>query len=399
MMIDTVYDRRIKSVQTFREGFELAPPVIIMGENEFINLVFDEITTNAEELFYYVVHCDASWISDDLKYNDYAEGFVVNRMNEGVFSQATHCNYLHHKLRIPNDELQFKISGNYILFICRAEDMSKPILSRRFYIAESNVEVEGMVHRPVYTEFYENMQEIDFTVELNDRSIYDPSRNISVHIIQNGRPDRMITNLKPSNIKGSILEYNFEKENLFLGGDEFRHFNSRNLLVPMENIFKIEYHPPYNHIYLQTDTDRAFAKYTFKKDINGRFYPDSKFKEERDNTADYVVVEFRLPVTAPLLTDDVCLYGAFSGWDCNADNIMKYDFEAKEYKASLFLKQGYYNYCYVLRSKKTGLIDGSYFERDFYETENEYLILIYYTGQGERYQRLLGSKVISSFKD
>ena len=66
---------------------------------------------------------------------------------------------------------------------------------------------------------------------------------------------------------------------------------------------------------------------------------------------------------------------------------MQWNPENKAYEASVFLKQGYYNYMYLLDNGKN--IDGN-----FHETENEYIILVYHRPQGGRYDKLAGYRVM-----
>ena len=61
----------------------------------------------------------------------------------------------------------------------------------------------------------------------------------------------------------------------------------------------------------------------------------------------------------------------------------------------ILLKQGYYNYQYITTDKEknlsTDLIEGNYFE-----TNNEYTIYVYYKSPWERYERLVGIEKITS---
>ena len=69
--------------------------------------------------------------------------------------------------------------------------------------------------------------------------------------------------------------------------------------------------------------------------------------------------------------------------------MMQYDELSKCYTAKLFQKQGYYSYQYVLIGKD-GVSCVVPSEGNFYQTENKYQALVYYRGQGERTDRLLG---------
>ena len=80
------------------------------------------------------------------------------------------------------------------------------------------------------------------------------------------------------------------------------------------------------------------------------------------------------------------------------ENQMTYDENAQAYIADLLLKQGYYNYSYAVVN---GDNEVSYEETEgnWYETENDYTILVYYRQLGARYDRLIGVTNINSLKD
>lgn len=63
---------------------------------------------------------------------------------------------------------------------------------------------------------------------------------------------------------------------------------------------------------------------------------------------------------------------------------MNYDEAENIFWKDVILKQGAYNYQYVVEGSNS-IIEGNY-----YETDNEYDVYIYYHPNGARYDRLLG---------
>ena len=53
------------------------------------------------------------------------------------------------------------------------------------------------------------------------------------------------------------------------------------------------------------------------------------------------------------------------------------------------LKQGFYNYKYVIVNDQNDLEEGA-ISGDFYETENNYKVFVYYRDLGARYDRIVG---------
>ena len=81
---------------------------------------------------------------------------------------------------------------------------------------------------------------------------------------------------------------------------------------------------------------------------------------------------------------------------CQESGRMVYNDALKAYVCKMRLKQGYYNYYFVEQAKGKEVIDYEVTEGNWYETENEYAILIYYRPFGARFDQLIGVKTISS---
>nr|WP_317170244.1 hypothetical protein [Winogradskyella eckloniae] len=62
----------------------------------------------------------------------------------------------------------------------------------------------------------------------------------------------------------------------------------------------------------------------------------------------------------------------------------------------MLLKQGFYNYKYVLVDKESGAIDEGAISGNFWQTENNYKVLVYYRDLGARFDRLVGYGEASS---
>ena len=73
---------------------------------------------------------------------------------------------------------------------------------------------------------------------------------------------------------------------------------------------------------------------------------------------------------------------------------MKYNAETHAYECTQLLKQGAYNYQYLYVAPGTTAGSTAQAEGNFYETENEYLILVYHRAFGERYDRLIGMQQV-----
>jgi hypothetical protein len=110
------------------------------------------------------------------------------------------------------------------------------------------------------------------------------------------------------------------------------------------------------------------------------------------------MVLFSLPSKDPFLEGDVYVYGALTGWECNKYSKMVYNFQSHSYNLQLLLKQGYYNYQYAYKQREGYTIDLTYIEGNHYESENDYLVFVYYKNVSSRYERLIGFTMGNSIK-
>ena len=115
-----------------------------------------------------------------------------------------------------------------------------------------------------------------------------------------------------------------------------------------------------------------------------------------ETDADYVWVTFTLPSKYKVTGGNMYVTGALSDWAFDNNNLMTYDPEKAEYQCSMLLKQGWYDFEYIFVKDGERSGEPSVFEGNHYETENDYLIMVYYRNPRDRYDRLIGSLIVST---
>jgi hypothetical protein len=392
ILSNEVNDSRIHTVQLFREGWNMSFPSLRLNSGEKIELHFDLLAGQSLNYYYTFIHCDKDWKQSDIFVNDFLEGFPENQVEDYKASFNTTVPYFHYKLVFPNDRISFRISGNYIIRIYNPDEPDKPVLQQRFIVSEDAAAISINVRRPQLQPLSETGQQIDFTLKLSGPGFIDPVRNIWSTIIQNGRWDNARTNLKPEFYSGSELKYNpLSDKNTFEGGNEFRYFDIRSIRYLSEYVRKIDYSAPGYHAFLTPSENRLSRPYFYWKDFNGRYYIAVQEGRDHNIEADYLNVYFTLPSVYPFREGDIHITGALTGWAVNDDTRMVYNPAAKQYESTLLLKQGWYNYSYSLVSKDGLNLNSSAIEGSHYETENEYLVVVYYRNPRERYDRVIGT--------
>jgi hypothetical protein len=149
-----------------------------------------------------------------------------------------------------------------------------------------------------------------------------------------------------------------------------------------------------SHLYI--NKGRAVNPYTFNPDINGNFVIRRLNAENNLIEADYSWVFFTLYSSKNLENKDVYVNGMFNNYTHNNENKMEYNADKGVFEKALMIKQGFTNYQYVT-TDKNGIIDSeNAIDGNFYQTENNYTILVYYRANGQRYDRVIGKGDASS---
>jgi len=394
---ENIFKESIKTIQLYRKGWKLSYPVIELNGEVKLELSFDDLSDEINNYTYKIIHCDFKWNPSPLSESDYIEGFLQNQFNDFQFSFNTYFKYIHYHLILPNQDVNFLISGNYVIEVYE-DNFEKIVFRKRFIITEPLVNVVADVQRPVLSRYRNNSQEINFNIEYKSFRIDNPFSDVKVAVLQNGRWDNAIQNLKPLFNKNSVLEYKDNIHNIFRGGNEYRWFDIKSIRYQSPYIKEVIFKNGYFHVYLFPEELRSSGQYFYNQDLNGKYYVEIQEQHDSDLDADYIYVHFSFPFENEIPDGNFYIMGALSGNIYSEYNKMKYNPEMKAYELTILLKQGYYNYRFefLKEGSKTG--DVSYTEGNHYETENDYIILSYFHGSRSRYDRIIGYQIVNSLR-
>ena len=388
----------IKTVLLHRDGWDMSPPLMRYNTDEKLLLSFDDLDGDVKEYVYTIVHCDANWEPSDLRKDEYIDGYYEDFIYDYSFSLNTIQPYTHFELLFPTQDLKPTISGNYIMKVFVEEEDSL-YFTRRFMIVESKVEIEGKIKQATMIKDRNYKQEVDFSFNTGGYRIVNAYRDLKVVIIQNGRWDNALKDLKPKMVIGNTYDYNYDFENVFDGGNEFRTFDTKSLTYNTENVINIDQSYAGYDIYLRETGRRTFKVYKTEDDINGQMKIKTEDYTITETEAEYVNIHFFLPYAAPMVDADIFIIGQFTDWRYSEESKMAYNYKRKGYDKTLLLKQGYYNYQYILKYYNQSVGDVSFIEGNHWETDNNYTIFVYNRELGADYDRLIGVKHINSFNE
>ncbi|WP_010664546.1 type IX secretion system plug protein [Marinilabilia salmonicolor] len=386
----------IKTVLFHRNGWPMSYPVIGLGTGQKLFLSFDELGTEIKSYYYSVELYDKDWNPSGLMRTEYARGDQMIPVEDFRRSFNTTFDYVHYEMVFPNENIDLLLSGNYVLKVFEGFKRESPVLVKRFMVNEQRVSVEAEVKYTMQSSGRSNFQEIDFEVHYPGLSIMDPGTEVSVTVMQNGRTDNAITGLPPLFFGNDRMDFNYNREVILEGGNEFRWVDLRSLRFQSDHISDITFHDPFYHAEVFTDQHHGDKPYYYHKDFNGRYYIEIQEEQEPEVSADYAFVHFSLNWMPPVGGREVYLTGGLTNWLLTSQNKMEFDFDKDLYTLTLLLKQGYYNYQYLVVDDNDGRGAIMPVEGSFGRTENDYLILVYYRPAGGRYDRLIGTEVVNS---
>ena len=366
-------------------------PILKLGES--FSLEFDVLLNSEPDYYYTIEHYNYDWTPSALAKMEYLTGFDNYRIVDYENSFNAYQLYSHDIRRRPNQQTKaLTKTGNYLLSIFNEDQ--ELVFSRKFMIYEDVVAVGVSVKRSRDVKYIDGKQNVDIVVNTRGQLINNPLQRVNAVIIQNNNLNAAIADIKPQYTLGRELIYRYTDETAFWAGNEFRFFENKNVRAANVGIQYIDLQDIYNH-YLFGDIPRFDRPYTYNPDINGNFLVTALDVENVDIEADYVNMHFTLAM--PLLTDGskVYVYGNYNNYALTDDNEMLFNSESNAYEVDFKLKQGFYNYKYVVVEPNGQLNEGR-ISGNFWQTENNYKVLIYYRDLGARYDKLIGVGEASS---
>ena len=394
---DHIFTENIKTVQLYPENNPLSEAVLFLNEQQSLILKFDELDSDYRDFAYTLIHCDTKWQESDLSPNEYLDGYTEAYIQDYQFSQNTKVPFVHYNLSVPNYDIQIRYSGNYILKVYPEGEPENPIFTKKLYVANPLCSIGGNVLASSNPETRNTAQEISFKVNISALNSRFPSREITTQIQQNGRYDNQINQLEPLSIQDGILDFDLQKENIFLGLNTFRFFDFSSLTYNSEYVYSIDRIGNIDEVELLLAKKRIHTPYKNEPTQFGKFYIESKDYSNSDSEAEYALVHFLLSSENPYPDGDVYLIGGFDLW--NTNHKLTYDYTSKLYHAKILLKQGFYSYQYALKKKGESKIDVAAIEGSFFQTPNSYFVRVYYRAPGTTFDQLVGWQEIKNYNE
>lgn len=383
------FAEHIRTVETIVNGDRTRPAVIVLNSDDRITVSFDDITHEYTRYVYKLEHCDRDWkTSDALFESDYMTGTnLESPISDYSQSMNTSLLYTHYVLGFPNSYVRPLLSGNYRVSIYEDDDTDSPVAEAYFSVVDNKMGVGATATTNTDIDYNDSHQQLDLSLNFGTVEVRNPSREICVKVIQNKRYDNIIVAPEATFQNTNGMKWEHCRELIFDAGNEYKKFEILNVHQPSMGVDRMRWFSPYYHAFLYTDKQRK--NYINSQEQNGSYVIRNEENIDNDTQSEYIIVHFSLDMPE-VQGGDFYVCGQWTAYNFIPEYKMNYDESEQMYTAEVLMKQGYYNYLYLF--VPDGSSEGSVIEAEgsFYQTENEYTVLVYARLQGERYDRLLG---------
>lgn len=377
---------------TFVQSNENVIPIFELGAG--FQFQFDDLFGNEADYYYEIVHCDYNWIPTNIPKNEYLKGFDGQRIQEYHNSVNALQIYSHYRLPIPNQFTQLRISGNYVLKIL--DENKDVVLSRKFILYEDLVTIPIQIRRARTANNLEYKHNIEFSIKSLVINFQNPLKNVKVVLLQNGQFNTAIKNIAPQYTIGNELIYRYDTQTQFWAGNEFLYFDNNDIRAASNNVSRIDSSNGIYNSNLYTNNARANYPYSMTFDVNGNFVVRNIRAENNEIEADYAWVYFSLSAPAFIANKGIFVTGLFNNYSLSPEYKMDFNAQKNIFEKAVLIKQGFTNYQYQVADNKGNVDAEKAIDGNFWQTENDYSILVYYRENIDRYDRVIGKATANS---
>lgn len=383
----------IKTVQVLLNGEAGRFPVMQMGSDDCVEVSFDHLTHEYERFEYRLVHCDRDWQPDGMPLGDYADYTQESiPIADYAYSFNTTQLYTHYAFTLPSDNLRPLVSGNYRIDIARDGDYEEGLMATAcFMMAENAAKVSLNVTDNTEVDWKQTHQQVQMDVDYSplQPTPFNPKEEITTIVLQNQRWDNARRAILPEQTAGNHMLWTHSRELVFKAGNEYRRFENTTTHHAAMGMESLRWYDPYYHAQLRLAEPRRH--YVYDHDQNGLSLVRTIDGYDSDTEADYMYVHFELQMPPLPEGQHVYVQSHWSGDSLTPANELYYNASRGIYERAILLKQGYYDFQYLVTDSPSHPGRTAPVEGDFFQTENQYSVLVYYRNPFDRFDRLIGA--------
>ncbi|PKL82936.1 MAG: hypothetical protein CVV24_07545 [Ignavibacteriae bacterium HGW-Ignavibacteriae-3] len=392
--INSAVGLEIKSLRVYSSNDQVEFPVIDYSNDQrtSITIDFDVQSSDMPNLSIVFKFCDENW-------NPYNNAFLSNRMYstetilwfERLPQNIRGARY-HYNGSFPNNNVNFPFSGKWKFFIVDSQNRDLVYATGKFYVVYPEVKLNVKTAREGLIGDMNDIAASGRTISIRTNfSLPDSlfSANLKrIEIVTNRKFSYSMIIDRSTFTPDRYYEWDAGSQFSFIArnirpGNEYR-------VTDIRDAGKYNAPPVYAR-FGEIELSNLYTK--GKRDFNGASY----LMDYRNDHADYLNVTFRIRPPDEIKSS-IFLVGSFNNWKVLPEYEMFDDNGMMN--LSVELKRGVYEYQYVTGQVVNGKVENlnwEVLEGNFYETENEYNIFLFYgTQEKGGYDKIIGYKKIKT---
>ena len=354
-------EKNIKSIELF--DLKSGKKKLIFDINDSIVLSFDHLTNTAQNFYLEIEHNDYKWNKSKIRKNEFLNGYDNVRIKNYQNSYNTIQEYINYQFNLSNNEFKIKKSGNYNIIV--NDNYGNLIFNEKLIITEKSSTGIIEITRTDNLNYTKSSHQLKVTIPCDNCQINSNQYDYVMVIYKNNDLTNPLVLYKPDySIAGNFIYDNL----IFDAGLEYLNFDNSKILNSSSEIMEVNINNRNYETILYPDV--LENKYSLEDDLNGSFKTYSNTNNPR-NESEYSLVHFKLSsknLNINPLKNDVFIVGDFNRHQIG--DRFKLNFEDKYLEKKILLKQGFYNYKYVINDSKNDI-------KNFWQTENNYTAILY----------------------
>lgn len=393
-----IFNPDIKSVKLYKAGDQTSFPVLTLNANDLLQLEFDELGTSVKNYYFSFQLRNADWSPTLLTPFEYSKGFTSTRISTYRNSSLATINYVHYQAAIPDRNSSPSRSGNYLLKVYLNSDTTQLAFTKRFVVVNTMSQIAAQVLQPFNGSLFRTGQKLQLGIQADKRINTMGPSDLKVVVLQNQNWQTSLYMDRPTIYRGNYFEYSDEGITGMVAAKEFRWLDMRSLRLISDRMQGLNNKGDSVKVYVKPETTRNGQAYIYYRDLNGGFTIESYESINPFWQGDYAFTYFKYfpPNNKPFQGTDVYIFGEMTNYATDTTGLMHFNPESGAYEKTLLLKQGYYNYLYATRPSNGGSLDFSNTEGNYWATENNYTVLVYYRSFGSRADECIGYASLNS---
>lgn len=374
-------DTSIRTIQLYAGPSERQLPVLsLRNGGARLTLEFDLMEATGRPLSIHFFHADRTW-ERDLTPAEYMESFQDDDLMTYTPSRGTVVDYTHYTYQFPNNDIQFRVSGNYILRVTEQGQRDRVLFERPFFVTEEAGAVAMRVD-DVPVSGQRSPSDLPAAQFTPPSGLQGNPFQYETCFIRNGRFDTARCTDQPRLMQQPTLGFELYRNSAFrpTTADYFLDLSAIRTGGAIEGTDRSV--TPFR-VLLEPDYAQFPGRMALGDALNGQVVVDDAVRSvgEPDVEAEYARVQFSfVPPNELPLGRALQLNGTFSGL-----TRMTWQPNRGRYEGTVLLKQGLYEYYY--QSDDPALQE--VLRRSLPPARDQYTAFVYYTDRTLNTDRLL----------